>query len=65
VNNREALRQALVEELARREPAVVVAKVTQLPPVAAPLPPYTGLQIRDRFLNALRDSHVISRRQVA
>lgn len=65
VGTRENLRAALAEELARPGPAVIVAKVTQRPPAAAPLPPYTGRQIRDRFSNALRESNVTDRRQVA
>jgi len=61
----EELRQALVEQLAGAGPAVLVARVAERPPLAAPLPPYTGPEIRSRFMRALRESHVADRRQVA
>jgi len=34
--------------------AVLVAKTREMPPASAPLVPYSGVQIRDRFTKALR-----------
>jgi len=61
----ETLRRAVAEALAAGEPAVIVAEVRERPPVAAPLPPLSGPAIRDRFMNALRETNAAHRRQVA
>lgn len=47
-------KQALLEALSRKGPELIVAKVDEMPPLQAPLPPYTGPQIRDRFMGAMR-----------
>ena len=44
---------ALVSSLDGTGPDVIVVKVIERPPIKAPLPPYTGPQIRDRFMAAV------------
>jgi sulfopyruvate decarboxylase subunit beta len=56
---------ALSGLLARRQSGLIVAKVRDFPAHSAPLVPYSGEQIRARFMNALRTSHVADQRQVA
>ncbi|MFQ6672071.1 MAG: thiamine pyrophosphate-dependent enzyme [Candidatus Tectimicrobiota bacterium] len=56
VHDTATLKQALVEALASEGPEVIVAKVDERPPVAAPHPPHTGPEIRDRFMAALQES---------
>lgn len=54
VAGREALEQALAEALSQKGLEVIVAKVDERPPVKAPLPPYSGPEICERFMSALR-----------
>ncbi len=53
VRDCETFKQALLEALSREGPEVIVARVDEMPPTQAPLPPYTGPQIRGRFMAAM------------
>jgi sulfopyruvate decarboxylase subunit beta len=65
VEDRDALRRVLTGALAQATGAVIVVKVAEKPPCSAPLPPYQGREIRDRFMNALREPDAADWRKVA
>lgn len=53
VDSLDAFGAALDASLAGTGADVIVVKVIEKPPAKAPLPPYTGEQIRDRFMAAV------------
>jgi sulfopyruvate decarboxylase subunit beta len=56
VDTLEAFGEALTAALdGAGGPDVIVVKVVEKPPAKAPLPPYTGQQIRERFMTAVAD----------
>jgi thiamine pyrophosphate-dependent acetolactate synthase large subunit-like protein len=56
VSTAEAFEQALRQALSENGPEVIVVKVQEKPPVAAPVPARSGPEIRDRFMAALREA---------
>jgi len=53
VHDLAAFRMTFEAALGAPHPAVVVAKVGEMPPEPAPLPPLSGEEIRERFMAAL------------
>ncbi len=56
VEDEATFKQALDGALSGTGPEVIVVKVDERSPIEAPLPPYTGPEIRDRFMASLREN---------